>query len=109
LSFAACEWGDPYGSEIQELKHFAVELRPELIDGQVVVRVEFGPFSGDPDYQLGPKAYPLVDALMVGNHDETRETLEEVFAAEMARVRDLKPPDQTEAVMDVADAPLPKA
>jgi hypothetical protein len=105
LFFADCEWEDPYAGEIQELKHFAMDIRPTLIDGQIDFMVDFGPFGGDPDYHLGPKAYPLIDAFKAWNHDATKSTPEEVFAAEMARLRNLKPPDQMEAVTAAADTP----
>jgi hypothetical protein len=50
----------------------------------------------------------LIDEFeMKSKGDPTKGTVEEVFAAEMARLR--KPPDPTEAVMVGSDALLPKA
>lgn len=98
LRFADCEWGDPYAGEVQELKHFAMYLQPSLVDGEIDFMVDLGPFGGDPDYHLGPKAYPLIDESCRGSHGGGAiERIDEVFAAELARLRE--PPDPTEAAM----------
>src|ERR1035437_5569470 len=107
LEFVDCEWENPYDGDLQELKRFAMDIEPMLIDGKVKYMVDFGPFGGDHAYHLAPRAYPLIDEFeMKSKGDPTKGTVEEVFAAEMARLR--KPPDPTEAVMVGSDALLPK-
>ncbi len=62
MQFANDEWGDPYfGTEVRELKRFALDLYPDIIHGRLGFAVDTGPFGGDELFHfLRAAAYPLV-------------------------------------------------
>jgi hypothetical protein len=59
LEFVDCEWENPYDGDLQELKRFAMDIEPMLIDGKVKYMVDFGPFGGDHAYHLAPSITTL--------------------------------------------------
>lgn len=62
MEFAYDEWGDPHsGTEVRELKRFALDLYPDISDGRLAFSVDTGPFGGDELFHLvRTAAYPLV-------------------------------------------------
>ena len=65
MHFADCEWGDPYdGAEITELKRFAIDLTPKIVDGHLDFDANTGPFGGADEYHaIHDIAYPLIEEL----------------------------------------------
>jgi hypothetical protein len=62
MQFANDEWGDPYsGTEVRELKRFALGLYPDICGGRLAFEGDIGPFGGDELFDLvRTAAYPLV-------------------------------------------------
>jgi hypothetical protein len=62
MQFANDEWGDPYsGTEVRELKRFALDMYPDISHGRLGFFVDTGPFGGDELFHLvRTAAYPLV-------------------------------------------------
>lgn len=99
MHFADCEWGDPYsGAEVTELKRFAMDLEPRIIEGRLEFDANLGPFGGpEAFHSLPAKAYPLIEELKETEIDsdvrsdaedaEWQSKMEETLKAELERVK----------------------
>jgi hypothetical protein len=93
LLFAADEWGDPYyGTELLELKRFALNLIPIAKDGRLEFVADTGPFGGDEQFHLlRAAAYPIIkDAVENEKFDELGEKEAQKVVAEALRLEKLR-------------------
>ncbi|MFN9973314.1 MAG: hypothetical protein ACK58T_25850, partial [Phycisphaerae bacterium] len=92
LLFADCEWDDPYGGEICELKRFAIDLKPVIENGRFEFLADTGPFSGDEEFNLlRSTAYPIIEETTENEKfDQLEEAEAEKVLAEALRLEKLR-------------------
>jgi len=92
LLFADCEWDDPYGGEIRELKRFAIDLKPVIENGRFEFLADTGPFSGHEGFNLlRSAAYPIVEETTENEKfDHLEEAEAEKVLAEALRLEKLR-------------------